>query len=125
MIEINYIEDQNIVYVVTKGQFDINDVKQFLKDSAQLAHEKGCHKVLLDHRDSPFIANIFEVYSVARNLQSFGFDIDLRGAVIYNRDQEKYVFADTISTNWSFGILRFFNSIDRGNDWLNKWYPDY
>lgn len=88
MIEINYIEDQNIVYVVTKGQFDINDVKQFLKDSAQLAHEKGCHKVLLDHRDSPFIANIFEVYSVARNVQSFGFDIDLRGAVIYNRDQE-------------------------------------
>lgn len=121
MIKIENHKEDGHIYVWTTGVFTIEDVKKFLTDAVEMCQDTGCKKILLDHRGSPFSADIFEIYSVATNLTSFGFDISFHGAVIYNQDHEKYRFADDVSMNWSYGILRFFDTIEQGRNWLDKW----
>lgn len=120
MIEISYIEEEAYVYVKTTSTFTIKDVDRFLKDSMISAKEHQCHRILLDHRKCKFEAEVIEIHSITKYLEKYGFNIKYKGAVVYDQDDEKYEFADTVAQNWSNGVIRFFNDYDKAKAWLLK-----
>ena len=75
-------------------------------------------RLVIDHRDSPFVASIIEIYGVASDLMKFGFTTDFKGAVLFNMNKDDYIFADKVSQNWSHGILRFFSDEEIAENWL-------
>ncbi|MBC35260.1 MAG: hypothetical protein CL663_04375 [Bacteroidetes bacterium] len=118
MYSVSYNSDEHFVYVVTTGHYSIKDTGKFLRDGVKLADKNNCTKLIMDHRDCEFTASYLEINSIAKYLNSLGFGYKYTGAVIYNQDHEKYDFADTVSQNWSSGVLRFFDDIEEAKKWL-------
>lgn len=117
-LDISYNKKERFVLVKTTGDYSITDVDDFLNKSVDFARSIGCFRILYDHRDCQFIAETIGIHSVTKYLENYGFDGKFRGAVVYDQDAEKYRFADTVSQNWSMGILRFFDDFELAKKWL-------
>lgn len=117
-IDISYNEKEQFVLVKTTGDYSIEDVDDFLRKAADFAKSIGCSRILLDHRGCKFTAGTLGIHQVTKYLEGYGFDGKLKGAVVYDQDAEKYRFADTVSQNWSMGMLRFFNDCELAKTWL-------
>lgn len=118
MIEISYNKEEDFVYVRTTATYTPKDVDKFLSDSLTFAKEKQTSRVLYDHRGTKFEANILDIHNITKYLINRGFNIRLKGAVVYDQNEEKYKFADTVAHNWSKGVLRFFDDFQSAKDWL-------
>jgi hypothetical protein len=119
-MKITYEATAEHIFIRTEGTFDIEDVKTFLTEGVRQAKENNLRKLKVDHRDSPFKASVVEIYGVASNLVEFGFTPEFKGAVIYNMNESEYTFADKVSLNWSFGVIRFFNDESKAIAWLES-----
>lgn len=118
MYEIDYISGEGFIYVKTLCDYTIDDVDKFLRAAAEYASKYTCNKLLIDHRECNFIASIMEIHETAKFLERFGLNVKMKGVVVYNRDEDKYAFADTVSSNWSMGILCFMDNFDKAKEWL-------
>jgi len=120
LIEIEYVEKEHYVYLRTTGDYTTKDVDDFLKKATEFAKKFNCFRILLDHRNCKFTAEIIDIHRITKYLKKYGFNIKYKGAVVYNQDHEKYAFADTVAHNWSMGVLRFFDDFETAKKWLRE-----
>ena len=118
MYHITHNKEEGYIYLKTTESFTIKDVKVFLRDLVKHADEYQCNRMVIDHRGAEFKASVMEINSIAKYLNSLGFGYKYIGAVVFDRDYEKYEFADAVSKNWSSSVLRFFDNIDEAKKWL-------
>lgn len=118
MIEIASIEKEKIVHLKTTSDYSNKDVDGFLKTAIEFAKQHDCYRIILDHRNCRFRAGTMDIYNITRHLDKYGFNAKYKGAVVYDQDYDKYEFADTVSHNWSMGVLRFFDDINTAKQWL-------
>ena len=117
-MEIEYVEEEQYVYLRTNKDYEARDVDVFLKEATTFAKQHHCFRILIDHRDCRFTAGVYDIHRITKNLDRYGFDFKYKGAVLYNQDKDKYSFADTVAHNWSLGVLRFFDDSIEAKNWL-------
>ena len=118
MIEMHYINNEDYVYLKTTEDYTTSDVDTFLKQAVEYAKKHNTNRILLDHRGCNFFAEILEIHQITKFLEKYGIGIEFRASVVYDRDVEKYKFADTVAQNWSMGVMKFFDDFKTAKDWL-------
>lgn len=118
MITLSYDPEEKFVYLKTNQAYSAEHVDEFLPESIRFAKQNRCFRILMDHRDCEFRAPIIEIHRITKNLAQYGYNVQYRGAVVYNQNQDKYTFADTVAHNWSMGVLRFFDDYATAKEWL-------
>lgn len=118
LVNIEYVEDENFVYLKTNGDYTARHVEKFLAQVTEFAKEKNCFRIILDHRNCKFSAEVFEIHRITKHLDKYGFDIKFKGAVVYDQDRFNYTFANTVTKHWSMGILKFFDDFNNAKSWL-------
>jgi S-methylmethionine-dependent homocysteine/selenocysteine methylase len=111
-------EEQYVSFTLTTS-FSADDLYWYMKLAADTAKSHKCTNILIDCRNCNFTSNIIEIHYLAKRMNGLGINPKLKSAIVFNQDNEKFQFADTVSHNWPTSCtIRYFNTLEKAKYWL-------
>ena len=116
---IEYLSNENIVSIKSKGQMDVNSANAMVKEIAEAAVKHQCNFHLIDHSESTFLFNLSDFYERPSINEGLGISRKFRTAMVFSQFTEDTRFMETVFSNRGYN-LRHFTDIDEARAWLKK-----
>jgi CTP:phosphocholine cytidylyltransferase-like protein len=122
--EISFDEKENILFVKTRGIFDLQTEVSLLKECFELLDKHNCRQCLIDNRkiDSLYIS-FMEIYSIPEKIERMNRTSKIHAFHIAQIFLEKHVkdfyFLETVCHNRGY-LFSTFLDIESALKWLNK-----
>ena len=119
---INYNPEDRIIEIRVQGDLSLNEVKEIISESRQIAKDQDCYLVLNDMRQAIWKLSVVEVYEIPNILKELLSQTGLHAhkykrAFVVTDDQKNYNFFETVSANRGQTAKLFFD-IDEARKWL-------
>jgi hypothetical protein len=116
---IEYLSDENILFLKSKGQMDVPFANAMVKAIVEAAMEHQCSSHLIDHRETTFLFNLSDYYDRPSINEKLGISRKFKTAMIFAQLTEDTRFMETVFINRGYN-LRHFTDIDKAKAWLTK-----
>lgn len=114
---IEYIVEQELLYVKTKGRLTKESANLMLRDAVQAMDKYGCSKQLVDHRETVFELTILEYYERPDVNKEIGMSYSWKIAMVFKELTENTRFMETVFRNRGYNF-RQFDDIDEAREWV-------
>src|SRR5690606_34599354 len=104
---IDYLADEEILYIKTKGRLTKEDANAMLRDVVQAMEEHGCYKQLVDHRETVFELSTFQYYERPDVNREIGMSYSWKIAMIFKELTENTRFMETVFRNRGYNFHQF------------------
>ncbi|HSM70711.1 MAG TPA: hypothetical protein VK851_04145 [Anaerolineales bacterium] len=116
---IQYLSEEGILLVKSKGEMDVPSANRMVKDIAEAAVEYQCFSHLIDHRETIFAFNLSDFYDRPFVNEKLGISRRFQTAMVFSQLTEGTRFMETVFRNRGYD-LRHFTDIDEAKAWLKK-----
>lgn len=116
---IEYLEDQDIVQVTTKGVYELGSELETVKATVDKLKEHNCNKCLFDHRKTEVIVRTMEAYDRPQVYRTLGLDGTESLAHVFSEVTDDLKFYETVCTNRGWRVQTF-DDYGAAINWLNK-----
>ena len=116
---INYLSEENILLIKSKGEMDVPSANAMVKDIAEAAVERQCFIHLIDHREITFAFSLLDFYDRPSINEKLGVLRKFRTAMVFSQLTEDTKFMETVFRNRGYN-LHHFSDIDEARGWLKK-----
>jgi len=117
--KIDYLSEENILCIKSKGQMDVPSANAMVKDIADAAVEHQCFIHLIDHRETSFAFSLLDFYDRPSINEKLGVLRKFRTAMVFSQLTEDTKFMETVFRNRGFN-LHHFADIDEARAWLKQ-----
>ena len=119
---ITYSSEEGVIEVTVQGDFFLNEAKEIITETAQIAKEYDCFLVLNDMREATVKLSTVEIYEYPKTLAaifaSSGLNVHkLKRAIVAKKDLNDYNFFEDVASNRSQSVKYFFDT-DEARKWL-------
>jgi hypothetical protein len=114
---IEYLADENILYLKSRGIMDNSSANGMVKALADAAVEYKCLTHLVDHRETTFALATMEYFNRPAINQKLGVSRSFKTAMVFTQLTEDTMFMETVFRNRGYN-LRHFTDIDQARVWL-------
>lgn len=115
---ISYNESNNIIYVVTEGEFEKSSLNLLMKDIIKTASPIGSDLVIIDHRKAIISISVIETFERPYHFEKSGIPRNAKIAMIYSKEtSSEFSFLETVFVNRGFQ-LKVFKNIEQAESWL-------
>ena len=110
-VTFSYLEDQQMVLVITKGIADARSSSQMSKSISQYMRKIKARRCLIDHTEiQMFTGKTLEIYQRPNEIIKLGIPFNIRiAALILPIQAEHFQFLETVSLNRGIGYKTFFD----------------
>ena len=115
--KIEYIADQEILYIKTSGILTREDANAMLKDAVQAMNEHGCYKQIVDHRETTFALTVLEYYERPNINKEIGMSYSWKIAMVFKELNDNTRFMETVFRNRGYNFHQF-DDIEKAREWV-------
>jgi len=116
---IEYLPEENILSVKSKGKMDVPNANIMVRDIAEAAAKYQCNSHLIDHRETTFTFSLSDFYDRPSINEGLGISRLFRTAMVFSQLTEDTRFMETVFSNRGYN-LHHFADIDEAKAWLKK-----
>jgi hypothetical protein len=117
--KIEYLAEENILLVTTKGQMDVSSANAMVKDVAEKVLEFQCFAHIVDHRQTTFLFQLSDYYDRPTINEKLGVSRQFKTAMVFSRLTEDTKFMQTVFTNRGYTV-RHFTDMEEAKAWLKS-----
>jgi hypothetical protein len=114
-----YLDDEDILFLKSKGQMDVSSANAMVKDLAEAARQHQCNRHLIDHRQTTFLFSLPDYFERPTINEELGISRLFKTAMVFSQLNEDTVFMENVFRNRGFN-LRHFADIDEAKHWLKQ-----
>ena len=116
---IEYLSDENILYVKSKGTIDTPSANNMVKAIVDAAIEYKCLTHLVDHRETTFAFKLMDYYNRPAINEKLGVSRRFKTAMVFKQLTQDTRFMETVFSNRGY-FLRHFTDIEKAKNWLKE-----
>jgi hypothetical protein len=117
--KIEYLTDEDILYVKSKGTIDTISANHMVKAIADAAIEHKCLTHLVDHRDTTFAFKLVDYYDRPTINEKLGVSRRFKTAMVFKQLTDDTRFMEAVFINRGY-LLRHFTDIEKAKSWLKE-----
>ena len=117
--KIDYLSEENILLLKSKGQMDVSAANAMVKDLAEAAQKYQCHHHLIDHRETVMTFSLPEYFERPVINEQLGISRLFRTAMVFSQLSEDTVFMENVFRNRGYN-MRHFADMDEARRWLKQ-----
>jgi len=117
--KIEYLSDEDILFLKSKGQMDVPSANEMVKDLADAARRHQCNFHLIDHRDTILTFSLPEYFERPVINEELGISRLFKTAMVFSQLNEDTAFMENVFCNRGFN-LRHFADMDEAKRWLKQ-----
>lgn len=114
---IEYIVEQELLYIKTKGRLTKDDANSMLRDVVQAMGKYACQKQIVDHRETTFELTVMEYYERPDVNKEIGMSYAWKIAMVFKELTENTRFMETVFRNRGYNF-RQFDDIEKAREWV-------
>ncbi|MBL8051490.1 MAG: hypothetical protein JNM46_09740 [Anaerolineales bacterium] len=114
---IEYIAEQQLICIKTKGILTRESANAMLKDVVQAMEIHACQKQLVDHRDTTFSLSVLEYYERPDVNREIGMSYTWKIAMVFKELNENTRFMETVFRNRGYNFHQF-DDIEKAREWV-------
>lgn len=117
---IEYLEEDEIVFVKTKGALNWEQNKKLCEEVHSVAKKHGTHRYLVDHRGKDITLSVLDIEKIPDMIKKMGAGPEDKIAVLYHHSSPKssmLVFLANVLFLQSLQ-LKIFSNEDKAKQWL-------
>ena len=114
---IEYIAEQQLIYIKTKGILTNENANLMIKDVVQEMAKHECLKQIVDHRETIFELSVREYYERPDINKEIGISYSWKIAMVFKELSENTRFMETVFRNRGYNFHQF-DDIDKAMEWL-------
>ena len=114
---IEYLADENILYLKSRGIMDSSSANVMVKALADTTAEYKCLTHLVDHRETTFALSFLEYFNRPAINQRLGVSRSFKTAMVFVQLTKDTMFMETVFRNRGYN-LHHFTDIDEARVWL-------
>jgi len=115
--KIDYNCDKKYVTADIEGDFELEPLKQFIAETAEVLKKHNCRRVLHDLQSALVNMSIIEIDEVPKLVSQFGIDDSLKRVLVISNDFKKYNFFGSASRSKRQNV-KIFTSYSEAEQWL-------
>ena len=115
--KIDYNSVKKYVTADIEGDIELEPLKQFISDSAEVLKKHNCQRILHDLRSASVNMTIIEIDEVPILVTQFGINESLKRALVISDDFKKYNFFESTSRSKRQNV-KIFTSYSEAEKWL-------
>lgn len=115
--KIEYLADQQLMYIKTKGILTRESANEMLKDVVQAMTQYKCCKQIVDHRETTFELSVLEYYERPQVNKEIGMSHVWKVAMVFKELNEKTNFMETVFRNRGYNFQQF-DDVEEARKWL-------
>ena len=116
---INYLIDEGILFLKSKGQMDVPSANAMVRDLAEAARKYKCNHHLIDHRETTITFSLPDFFERPAINEQLGISRLFRTAMVFSQLNEDTVFMENVFRNRGYN-LRHFADLDAAKSWLKQ-----
>ena len=117
--KIEYLSEENILFLKSKGQMDVSGANAMVRDLAEAARQYRCNLHLIDHRDTVMTFSLPEYFERPAINEGLGISRLFRTAMVFSRLSEDTLFMENVFRNRGYN-MRHFAEVDEAKRWLKQ-----
>lgn len=114
-----YLADEDILFLQSKGQMDVPAANAMIKDLADAARRHHCNFHLIDHRDTIMTLSLPEYFERPAINEELGISRLFKTAMVFSQLNEDTVFMENVFRNRGYN-MRHFADVDEAKRWLKE-----
>ncbi len=118
-VEVGLDFEKQWITVKAEGELNGKSSRHLAKCFSEATRRSGWQRILVDCRSIRFTESVIGIYEASDRLQQEGVPRALRIALIYENDEQKHRFWETVVRNRGF-MARVFRSPNDAAGWLVK-----
>ncbi|MFT3891853.1 MAG: hypothetical protein QM730_09495 [Anaerolineales bacterium] len=116
---IEYLVDENILLLESKGQMDVPAANAMVKDLADAAQKYQCNHHLINHRETVMTFSLPEYFERPAINEELGISRLFKTAMIFSQLSEDTVFMENVFRNRGYN-MRHFADMEEAKRWLKQ-----
>lgn len=114
---IEYILDEHLIYVKTKGTLTAESANLMVKDVVKAADHHQCGSQIIDHRETTFALQLFEYYERPEVNSRIGISTKWRIAMVFKELDNNTFFMETVFRNRGYNFCQF-DDLEKARKWV-------
>lgn len=114
---IEYDSEKKYVLASIENDIELEPLKRYISDIANVLKKHNCHKILADLRAASVNMNIIEIDDIPRLSLQFGIDAYIKRALVVSDDFKKYDFFESTSRSHNQNV-KIFSNYSEAEKWL-------
>lgn len=114
---IEYIAEQGLMYIKTKGILTRESANAMLKDVVQAMNQHQCCKQLVDHRETKFELSVLEYYERPQVNKEIGMSHVWKVGMVFKELNQNTNFMETVFRNRGYNFQQF-DDIEEARKWV-------
>ncbi len=114
---IEYDKKIDCIYTSMTGEVDLDTVREYRLDVAQVLQDNNCQRILNDLRQAKLIIPLADMYSFPREVGEGFVGLFPKRALVYRNDEIMLQFFEVTSRNQGLSV-RVFDDYDKAKRWL-------
>ena len=114
---VKYDRENKYVKAIIEDEIELEPLKQYISDIADILKKYNCHKVLNDLRIASVNMNILEIDDIPELSLQFGIHADVKRALVVSDDFKKFNFFESTCHNQNQNV-KIFNNYLEAEKWL-------
>ena len=115
---IHFDEKKNIVYCEVIGEADQQPMIDFYLKLNEVAVKNQCKFIIADFRKRKKIFRSAKTFFLTEQLSEVGVDKFVYGAIVDDKDEDEYKFAEDLAKNRGWTGLRHFKEMIDAEAWI-------
>lgn len=116
---IEYLPQENLLLVKTKGKMDVPSANAMVKAVADAAVEHQCFVHLIDHRETTFAFSLMDFFDRPYINEKLGISRRFKTAMVFKELTSDTRFMETVFQNRGYN-LRHFTDMEEARNWLGQ-----
>jgi hypothetical protein len=117
--KIEYLGEENILLLKSKGQMDVPAANAMVKDLADAALKHQCSLHLIDHRETIMTFSLPEYFERPAINEGLGISRLFKTAMVFSQLSEDTVFMENVFRNRGYN-MRHFADMEEAKRWLKQ-----
>jgi hypothetical protein len=117
-VEVGFDSGISLINVKAEGELNGKSSRHLARRFREAARSSGWQRILCDCKATRFTESVIGIYEAPDRLQMEKVPRGLRIAVIYEKDEQKHRFWETVVRNRGF-MARVFRNPEDAAKWLN------
>lgn len=115
--KIEYIAEQGLMYIKTKGTLTRQSANAMLKDVVQAMTKNKCSKQLVDHSETTFELSVIEFYERPQVNKDIGMSQSWKVGMVFKELNQNTQFMETVFRNRGYNFHQF-DDIEEARKWV-------